>query len=388
MFTNKPLRSILTIVLLSFIGVQPLSVVAAQSDDTQVRITQVDNSKFPNVTVYVSATDASGNPVGIDPQTIQINENGQAMQLVDVKGGGEVVGGEAIPVTTMLVIDISGSMDKNNKISAAKEAAKTYIRGMRSGDQAGLITYDTQVYNVQPITADTTALTSAIDGLQTGSDTAMYNALIEAEKALEGVSGRKAIIVLTDGMDNQSSSNANDVINGIGESGLSISAIGFGDTTATGQEGLDETGLQSLAEQAGGQYAFATDAQTLSTLYQQYGQSLQSEYAVTYVSPSTLRDGINRSLTISLSAAGVSAEGAYNPGGVLPEVSSRSWTLFGGILAFLLILLAAPILVGLFGRTAQTIGSATSSPSSSKSKSRIKLDRPPVTNTQPRVRLK
>jgi len=388
MFTNKPLRSILTIVLLSFIGVQPLSVVAAQSDDTQVRITQVDNSKFPNVTVYVSATDASGNPVGIDPQTIQINENGQAMQLVDVKGGGEVVGGEAIPVTTMLVIDISGSMDKNNKISAAKEAAKTYIRGMRSGDQAGLITYDTQVYNVQPITADTTALTSAIDGLQTGSDTAMYNALIEAEKALEGVSGRKAIIVLTDGMDNQSSSNANDVINGIGESGLSISAIGFGDTTATGQEGLDETGLQSLAEQAGGQYAFATDAQTLSTLYQQYGQSLQSEYAVTYVSPSTLRDGINRSLTISLSAAGVSAEGAYNPGGVLPEVSSRSWTLFGGILAFLLILLAAPTLVGLFGRTVQTIGSATSSPSSSKSKSRIKLDRPPVTNTQPRVRLK
>jgi len=388
MFTNKPLRSILTIVLLSFIGVQPLSVVAAQSDDTQVRITQVDNSKFPNVTVYVSATDASGNPVGIDPQTIQINENGQAMQLVDVKGGGEVVGGEAIPVTTMLVIDISGSMDKNNKIGAAKEAAKTYIRGMRSGDQAGLITYDTQVYNVQPITADTTALTSAIDGLQTGSDTAMYNALIEAEKALEGVSGRKAIIVLTDGMDNQSSSNANDVINGIGESGLSISAIGFGDTTATGQEGLDETGLQSLAEQAGGQYAFATDAQTLSTLYQQYGQSLQSEYAVTYVSPSTLRDGINRSLTISLSAAGVSAEGAYNPGGVLPEVSSRSWTLFGGILAFLLILLAAPTLVGLFGRTVQTIGSATSSPSSSKSKSRIKLDRPPVTNTQPRVRLK
>ena len=387
MYPNKWSRFILTLILLMFSGLQPLSQVAAQSADTQVRITQVDNSKFPNVTVYVSATDANGNPVGIDPQTIQIHENGQVMEPVDVKGGGTVVGGEAIPVTTMLVIDISGSMDKNDKIGAAKEAAKAYVGGMRSGDQAGLITYDTQVYTVQPITSDTAALTNAIDGLKTGSDTAMYNALIEAEKELEGVSGRKAIIVLTDGMDNQSSSTADDVINGIGQSGLSISAIGFGDTTISGQAGLDEAGLQSLAEQAGGQYAFASDAQTLSTLYQQYGESLQSEYAITYVSPSTLRDGVNRSLTVSLSEAGVTAEGAYNPGGVLPEVPTRSWALFGGILALLLILLVAPFLVN---RTAQAFSGAgkTSNGSPKSKKGRIKLDRPPVTDTQNRVKLK
>jgi VWFA-related protein len=387
MYANKWSRFILTLILLSFIGLQPLSQVAAQSADTQVRITQVDNSKFPNVTVYVSATDANGNPVGIDPQTIQIHENGQVMEPVDVKGGGAVVGGEAIPVTTMLVIDISGSMDKNDKIGAAKEAAKAYVSGMRSGDQAGLITYDTQVYTVQPITSDTAALTSAIDGLKTGSDTAMYNALIEAEKELDGVSGRKAIIVMTDGMDNQSSNTADDVINGIGQSGLSISAIGFGDTTVSGQAGLDEAGLQSLTERAGGQYAFASDAQTLSALYQQYGESLQSEYAITYVSPSTLRDGVNRNLTVSLSEAGVTAEGAYNPGGVLPEVPTRSWTLFGGILALLLILLVAPFLVN---RTAQAFSSAgkSSSGSPKSKKGRIKLDRPPVSDTQHRVKLK
>jgi VWFA-related protein len=378
MITNKWIRFILTLILLSFIGLQPLSQVAAQSDNTQVRITQVDNSNFPNVTVYVSVTNAAGEPVGVEPETIQIHENGELMEPVNLQGGGAVVGGEAIPVTTMLVIDISGSMDKNDKIGAAKEAAKAYVSGMRSGDQAGLITYDTQVYTVQPITSDVPALVSAIDGLQTGSDTAMYNALIEAEKALEGVSGRKAIIVLTDGMDNQSSSTADDVINGIGESGLSISAIGFGDTTATGQEGLDEAGLKALAEGAGGQYAFATDAQTLSTLYRQYGQSLQSEYAFTYVSPSPLRDGINRSLTVSLSEIGVSMQGEYNPGGVLPEVSSRSWTLFGSILVVILVLLVVP---GLFSRGMQAF-------TSSKPKSRIKLDKPPASNKGPGIRFK
>ena len=374
----KYTRFILTLILLSFVGLQPLSGVAAQADDTQVRITQVDNSNFPNVTVYVSVTNAAGEPVGVDPETIQIHENGELMQPVNVQGGGAVVGGEAIPVTTMLVIDISGSMDKNDKIGAAKEAAKAYVSGMRAGDQAGLITYDTQVYTVQEITSDVPTLVSAIDGLQTGSDTAMYNALIEAEKALESVSGRKAVIVLTDGMDNQSNSTADDVINGIGESGLSISAIGFGDITATGQEGLDEAGLSALAEQAGGRYAFATDARTLSTLYMQYGQSLQSEYAITYVTPSSLRDGINRGLTVSLSEIGVSMDTEYNPGGVLPEVSNRSWMLFGSILAAILILLVVP---GLFNRSVNAFAS------SKKPKSRIKLDKPPA-NSKPGVRYK
>jgi VWFA-related protein len=390
MITNRWIRALLTLFLLSVLVVQPLSRAAAQEGDTQVNITQVDNSKFPNVTVYVSVTNAAGEPVGVDPATIQINENGQLMQPVNVQGGGAVTGGEAIPVTTMLVIDISGSMEKNNKIGAAKEAAKAYVQGMRQGDQAGLITYDTKVYTVQPLTSDIPTLVSAIDALKTGSDTAMYNALVEAEKALEGVSGRKAVIVLTDGMDNQSSATLDDVIAGIGASGLTISAIGFGDATLTGQEGLDEAGLKALSEGAGGQYAFATDAQTLSTLYQQYGQALQSEYAITYVSPSPLRDGVNRNLTVSLAEVGVSIESQYNPGGVLPEVSSRSWMLFGGILAALLLLLVAPALVtrGMQAFSNMRASKPASSKSQAPSQGRIRLDKPPVSNTKPKVKFK
>ncbi|HLO16879.1 MAG TPA: VWA domain-containing protein [Anaerolineales bacterium] len=341
----RKLNYLITTLLLIAISVWPFAAASAQGESPQIRITQVDNSKFPNVTVYVSVTNAAGEPVGVDPSTIQISENGQTMQLVDVQGGGEAVGQESIPVTTMLVMDISGSMDKNNKLAAAKEAAKSYVNQMQDGDQVGLIAYDTQVYNIQPITTDKTALTAAIDGLKTGSDTAMYNALVEAEKALEGVSGRKAIIVLTDGLDNKSQSKPEDVINGIGQSGLTISAIGFGDVGTVGQAGLNEAALKSLAEKAGGIYGFASDAEALKGLYRQQSRALQSEYQITYVSPSTLRDGINRTLTVSLvGAAATSTEGKYNPGGVLPEVSSRSWTTFVVILVGLLVLLFMPML--------------------------------------------
>lgn len=351
----RKLNYIITALMLIALSALPFVTVAAQGEEPQIRITQVDNSKFPNVTVYVSVTNAAGEPVGVDPSTIQIFENGQLMQPVDIQGGGETVGEEPIPVTTMLVMDISGSMDKNDKLAAAKEAAKSYVNQMRPEDQAGLIAYDTQVHTIQAISSDKATLTSAIDGLKTGSDTAMYNALIEAEKALEAASGRKAVIVLTDGMDNKSQSTLEDVIAGIGESGLTISAIGFGDVGTVGQAGLNEAALKSLAEQAGGIYGFATDSEALKGLYQQQSRVLQSEHRITYVSPSTLRDGVNRNLTVSLSGAAVSTEGQYNPGGVLPEVSSRSWTTFVVTLAGLLVLLFVPMIFNLGRRAVSRI---------------------------------
>lgn len=372
-------RFLLTFILLTSIVLgSPLTVASAQSDDdTQIRITQVDNSDFPNVTVYVSVTNAAGEPVGVDGAAIQIFENGELMQPTDVSGGGE---GQADPFTTMLVIDISGSMDKNDKLTAAKDAAKAYVSQMRSGDQAGLMTFDTKVYYVQPITTDITALTNAIDGLKTGGDTAMFDALVEAEKALEGVTGRKSIIVLADGLDNQSINTTDSVIEQIGPSGLTISTIGFGDATTASQSGLDENALNSLAERSGGLYSFVSDSEALNKLYQQYGRALQSEYAITYVSPSALRDGVNRNLSVSLSTVGVSTETNYNPGGVLPEVSSSSWTLFLWVLAGLVLLLVIPFIFGSASGLLSGFGK--------QRKGKIKMSQPAPAGKRPNIKIK
>ena len=339
---HRIVRIALSLSLLPVLMLFSAPTVHAQGSGPQIHITQVDKSHFPQVTVYVSVVNEKGEPVGIDPKTIQILENNQAMQMTDVRGGSNAP--QTVPITTMLVVDISGSMDKNGKLDAAKDAAKKYVSQMRPGDQAGLMTYDTKTYYVQPITTDAAALTAAIDGLKTGGDTAMYNALVEAEKNLEPVTGRKSIIVMTDGLDNKSQSTADDVIAGIGQSGLSISTIGFGDATSKGQVGLDEAGLKSLAEKTGGLYAFAGDAETLSKIYQQYGEVLQSEYALTYISPTTLRDGINRGLSVSINGNVATTSSRYNPGGLLPEVTAQSWPMFASILAVLLFLLALPFL--------------------------------------------
>lgn len=313
----------------------------------QIRITQIDNSKFPQVTVYVSVTDANGQPVGVDPSTIQISENGQLLQTTTraTSVNGQTTKGPG-QLTTLLVIDVSGSMATANKLAEAKAAAKAYVDQMRPGDQAGVVAFDTHVSVVQAITTDHQVLTNAIDSLQPGTDTAIFDALVSSEQLLANVSGRKAIVLLTDGMDNRSKNSEDAVVKAVDSAGLTISTIGLGNPQdAKSLQGIDETSLKSLAQHAGGIYTYEPDPSQLASIFQQYGNALQNEYALTYLSPSTLRDGVNRNLTVSLNGSAVTVQSNYNPGGVLPEVAGQNWVLFGGILLILLVLLGLPMLI-------------------------------------------
>lgn len=340
---------LMIISLVAMTGFVPAQDSIPAGEEPYVRITQVDTSQFPQVTVYVSVTDVNGEPVAVAASQLVLDENGVKINPDSVTGVGEVG-----PLNTLLVIDISGSMNSLGKLAAAKDAAIAYVNQSRPNDATGLLTFNTQDKYVQPLTTDNQVLVAAIDGLKAYDDTAMYDALMRGVEILGPISSRKAIIVLTDGMDNRSKSTPEDVITGIGPAGLSISTVGLGDPRHSqgNLRGLDEAALMDLAESAGGVYGYADDAEGLKNLYERYGRALQSEYVLTYTSPATLRDGVNRSLTVSLSnessAALTKLESTiYNPGGLVPEVAQpASWILFFTMLAGLLLLLVLPAVLG------------------------------------------
>ncbi len=341
-----------------------------------IRVTQVDTSKFPHVTVYVSVTDAAGKPAAVDPSRLIISENGQPIPPDQIQGVGDVG-----PITTLLVMDVSGSMEKANKLDSAKAAAHKFVERMRSSDQTGIIAFNTQVKTVQAITSDKDALDAAIDSLVAQHNTAMYDALIVAIDQLEGVSGRKAIIVLTDGLDNSSSATENTVIKHIGPAGFSISTVGLGVTGSAAMNGIDENGLQDLAARAGGVYGYAEDEASLTNLYATYAVAMQSEYAISYTSPATLRDGVNRSLSVSLAPVGggqpvANNDSRYNPGGLVPEVAQpASWPLFAALVVGLAALVFVPMFV-----LANRSGGAQTADRKSSGKVRIKTAaRPHIT---------
>ncbi len=331
---------------LLLVGFTQLRVSADETETADVQITQVDTSQFPMVTVYISITDEYGEPIGIAPQEIQLMEADQLISPDKFSGMGEVS-----TLTTLLVIDVSGSMNSGGKLEAAKSAAIAYVEQMRPGDRAGLMTFNTKIRLVQPVTKNIKSLEGAINGLLAKNDTVMYDALVEAVEHLDSFTGRKAIIVLTDGLDNRSTHTSQDVIDRIGPTGLSISTIGLGDPThgKGAQTALDEETLKMLADSAGGVYGYAADEESLLDLYELYGRKLQSEYQITYTSPSTIRNGVNRSLKVQIqSIPSEEGLGEYNPGGLVPETGKpASWLLFLTLLIGLLVLLALPTVVKL-----------------------------------------
>ena len=346
-----------------------------QDQDVDIRITQIDTSEFPRVTFYVSVVDDEGNPVPVDPSRLVILENGEPIPADQIDGIGDVG-----PLTTLLVMDTSDSMNSADKLDSAKAAAHQYVDQMRETDQAGLLAFNTQVETVLPVTNDQAAIREAIDGMKARNRTAMYDALLLAVDELEGYEGRRAIIVLSDGMDNSSTADIDRVINRIDDTGFSISTVGLGvpKDYVDELEGIDEPGLTELADRAGGVYGYAEDQEQLTRLYQTYAIAMQSEYAISYISPLPLRDGVNRALSVELMAgAGVPVPAAnqsetYNPGGLVPEVAQPvSWQTFGIVVAALVALLLLPAGVGAL--TAATAGGG----GFGRKSSRVKLKSPP-----------
>jgi len=365
----KPLLTISLLALMLLGSACQTSTPKVESQgDYVLQITQIDTTDFPLVDVYISVQDAAGEPQVINTGKLQLLENGQPVSGQSIQGSGEVGA-----LTTLLLIDNSGSMNYADKLESAKDVAREYLDQMRSGDQAGIITFNTEVAVAQDITSDREELEDAIDDISANSDTALYDALVQAIEMLNPLSGRKAIIVLTDGMDNQSQATADEALAGIGFGGLSISTVGFGQIPEEEEEadvysGIDESTLRMVAENAGGRYGYAENKDELSAIYDQMRRALQSEVVISYITPLSLRDGVRRALTVTLSdrysgVGGLSQTG-YNPGGLVPEVAQpASWPLFGGILAVLVVLLCIPLVLNIF----------KSNKASKKKKSKIKI---------------
>jgi hypothetical protein len=225
---------------------------------------------------------------------------------------------------------------------------------MRPGDFTGVIAFNTQVTTIQSLTDTKASLTEAIRTIEAVGDTALYDALHEAATMLEPVSGRKAIIAVTDGMNTAGQHTLEETLTMVGEQGVSIYTIGLGDPSlgTEAYAGIDEKTLQTIAENSNGIYQLAPNPEELSGLYESLSVRLQNEYKLTYRSPNQLRDGANRDVVVTVAASSGTTQvtAVYNPGGVIPEVEPRStWRLFGLAFAVLAFLLILPSIIGRAG---------------------------------------
>jgi Mg-chelatase subunit ChlD len=132
-------------------------------------------------------------------------------------------------LTTVLAIDISGSMVEHGKIQEAKQAARTFLDQLKEPSKCGLILFDHLLRDPIAPTADTRRLRACVDAARPGGGTAYLDATARAVEMLRDMNGRRAVLLLTDGVDLNSSRGMQDVIREANAAGVAIYTIGVGE---------------------------------------------------------------------------------------------------------------------------------------------------------------
>ncbi|OPX23939.1 MAG: hypothetical protein B1H03_00065 [Planctomycetales bacterium 4484_113] len=287
----------------------------------QVLVSQYDLSEFPVVRLFASVLDSRGLPLkDLSPEDFALTENGQAVSGLRF-ANPEVF---KLPLAILFIIDVSGSME--GAIEDEKEAVRAFVRQLQPEDKVALIKFSDAVMVMQDFTNEHEVMLDALDHLYAMGQTRLYDAILQGVNLmLEERKFRKAIIVLSDGLDNKSSETPqslvsmyhNDVL--AKNQSFSVFTLGLGDQ-------VDVPGLTAIADATGGKFFLAPDAGELAEIYQTILNQILNEYVIEYDSaegrPGAIVEG---TLAAKTAGATASADFVFRSPGLGSALARLAW---------------------------------------------------------------
>lgn len=214
---------------------------------------------------------------------------------------------EEVPISFGLVVDSSGSM--RSKLTTVTDSALGIIKTMRPGDEAFVSQFKAEPELIQDFTTDKRELEEALGEIFTSGGTALLDAIIATsdyaqEKAKQR---RKAIVVISDGLEKNSSVKEKEVMEAIKENEVQVYLVGFIDEDESGgifnKSGAKKAKelLQRIADDSGGRAFFPKDISEMGEIAKQIAKDLRTQYVVSYYPSNDKRDGTFRTVKVTVS---------------------------------------------------------------------------------------
>ncbi len=217
-----------------------------------------------------------GRPVtGLTREAFTVLEDG-VPQTID---GFEVVSN--LPLTLGIGMDVSGSMEE--ALVEAQKAASGFVNTvMTKKDRCFLVSFDTEPQLVLRLTSEKSRLTHAMAGLRAHGSTALWDAVVYGLYQYQGMKGRKAYVILTDGEDRASKFTYEAALDYARKAGVALYFIGL----RIKGTALDvKSKLNRLARETGGATYYIDAARNLAGIYKEIEEELRSQYLLTYIPP-------------------------------------------------------------------------------------------------------
>jgi len=260
---------------------------AAAQEGYALQVEAVDARDFPRIEVLVTPP---ATLYGAVPDSVVLLENGNSRPAT-------VSLLAAQPLEVLLVVDISGSMS-GAPLAAAKEAAAGFLEALPPTTRTAVMGFAASPGQAGEFSEDPADARAALNRLQAGGETALYDAVLAALDAFDAAgAGRPFIVLLSDGGDTASTVTLADAVDLLTASDVRFYAVELE------TEESDPAPLQALAEVAAGRVVSAEDPAALTAMYDVIASELVNQLVIGYTSAS----GGPTELTITVYHQGVSA---------------------------------------------------------------------------------
>jgi VWFA-related protein len=245
--------------------------------DARINQIKTDGCGLGFLRLLVSVTGLAGIPrTGLAPPNFELYENGVLKNFILDNTAN-------VPISVGLVLDYSGSLSSGDR-TAIQDAAKSFVDTLAPGDEVGVIKFALTIGQNTPFSTDLNSVKNAIDLPYQGDTggTILYDALLTAIDDTALRNDRRAIIVFSDGNDEESTSTLAAVIDQANLKGVPIFAIAYTNATAPKPEVM-----QQLAQETGGEYFAAPSSSDLAVIYPKISTILSEQYLIEFTTSSS-----------------------------------------------------------------------------------------------------
>jgi Ca-activated chloride channel family protein len=200
---------------------------------------------------------------------------------------------EDAPVSVGILFDVSGSMS-GDKVRRARDALAHFIQTSHDRDEYFLIGFNSRAQLLMDRTRDGNAVLDKLTFVQTKNNTALYDACyLGVERVQRGTHPKRALLLISDGQDNNSRYTFNELRRVLKESDVVLYAIGIlGGSDVGSSLGMEGQGIMDeLAGVSGGKAFYPRSGAEMDDIFEQIALELRHQYSIGYRPPNFVSNG-------------------------------------------------------------------------------------------------
>jgi VWFA-related protein len=253
-----------------------------------------DETHVGSVLLEASVQDKTGRFIsGLLSKDFRVSEDGQPQKL-------ELTQQEEVPSNLAVLVDSSQSMSR--RVDFVRDAAQRLASYMRPNDRMLVVPFSKHLGAITGPTNDKKTVGEAVAAIGAQGGTAIMDSLIELSAQIKPLEGRNAIVLITDGYDENSEQNVDAALRACKDAQATVYVVGIGGVAGISIKG--QRMLKQIADATGGRLFLPAREEQLPAIHDLIARDVQHRYMVTYTPTNQDLDGKWRAISLDTTTPG------------------------------------------------------------------------------------